>query len=125
MRCARAVLPFRLSPSLPLPRVIDVDDVTTSVFAGRDGDTRAMSQPRYKQRERERERERGAGGEIQKIVASVPVFSSSSSSSSRYFDDDENSKMRSTVIIKCFLLAMSRTFTISRVLRRRMKLKKI
>ena len=56
MRCARAVLPFRLSPSLPLPRVIDADDVTTSVFAGRDGDTRAMSQPRYKQRERERER---------------------------------------------------------------------
>ena len=98
MRCARAVLPFRLSPSLPLPRVIDADDVTTSVFTGRDGDTRAMSQPRYKQRERERERE--AGGEIQKIVASVPVFSSSSSSSSssRYFDDDENSKMRSTVI---------------------------
>ena len=94
MRCARAVLPFRLSPSLPLPRVINADDVTTSVFAGRDGDTRAMSQPRYKQRERERE----AGGEIQKIVASVPVFSSSSSSSSRYFDDDENSKMRSTVI---------------------------
>ena len=95
MRCARAVLPFRLSPSLPLPRVIDADDVTTSVFAGRDGDTRAMSQPRYKQRERER-----GGGEIQKIVASVPFFSSSSSSSSssRYFDDDENSKMRSTVI---------------------------
>ena len=121
MRCARAVLPFRLSPSLPLPRVIDADDVTTSVFAGRDGDTRAMSQPRYKQRERER-----GGGEIQKIVASVPFFSSSSSSSSsRYFDDDENSKMRSTVITNKIHSYLSRTFTILRVLRRRMKLKKI
>ena len=124
MRCARAVLPFRLSPSLPLPRVIDADDVTTSVFAGRDGDTRAMSQPRYKQRERER-----GGGEIQKIVASVPFFSSSSSSSSsRYFDDDENSKMRSTVITNKHSICasrLSRTFTILRVLRRRMKLKKI
>ena len=64
MRCARAVLPFRLSPSLPLPRVIDADDVTTSVFAGRDGDTRAMSQPRYKQRERERE----AGERYKKLL---------------------------------------------------------
>jgi hypothetical protein len=64
VRCARAVLPFRLSPSLPLPRVIDADDVTTSVFAGRDGDTRAMSQPRYKQRGRERE----AGERYKKLL---------------------------------------------------------
>ena len=61
--------------------------VTTSVFAGRDGDIHARCVSLDTNSERERERER----EIQKLVASVPFFSSSSSSS-RYFDDDENSK---------------------------------
>ena len=61
--------------------------VTTSVFAGRDGDILARCVSLDTNREREREKE------IQKLVASVPFFSSSSSSSSsRYFDNDENSK---------------------------------